>query len=57
MRNIFEEYGGPIIIVLVIVALIAIVGIIMATNGPVATQITQMIGGLFSKTGIPTPTP
>lgn len=61
MKVIFEEYSGIIIIGCVIVALLALVGILLASGGPVHDAFINLIDGLFSQTGIsaatPTPTP
>lgn len=52
MKSIFEEYGSTIITVMVIVALIAIVGVVVAANGNISTQFTAMITNLFNATGV-----
>lgn len=51
MKVIFEEYSGIIIIGVVIVALIAIVGLLLATGGPVHTAFVNMVNSLFEKAG------
>lgn len=56
MKVIFEEYSGIIIAAVAIIALVAIVGLLLATDGPVHTAFVDLIDGLFSKTNL-TPTP
>lgn len=56
MKVIFEEYSGIIITAVAIIALILIVGLLLATNGPVHTAFVDLVDGLFSQTGI-TPSP
>lgn len=56
MKVIFEEYSGVIIIGIVIVALIAIVSLLLATDGPVHAAFVNMVNGLLQKTGVATPT-
>ncbi|MEG0962420.1 MAG: hypothetical protein RSD28_07445 [Lachnospiraceae bacterium] len=52
MKVIFEEYSGVIIAAVGIIALIAIVVLLLATNGPVHTAFIDLITGLFSKASI-----
>lgn len=52
MKVIFEEYSGIIITAVGIVALIAILVLLLATNGPVHTAFTDLISTLFQKTKI-----
>lgn len=52
MDVILKEYSGIIIVAVVIIALIAIIGFLLATNGPVQNAFNDIITGLFSKTGI-----
>lgn len=52
MKVIFEEYSGIIITAVAIVALILIVGVLLATDGPVHTSFVNLINGLFSKTNV-----
>lgn len=49
MKVIFEEYSGIIITAVAIIALIAIIGLLLATNGPVHKAFVDMIDTLFSK--------
>lgn len=50
MEEIFKQYGAPIIIVSVIVALIVIFGIILSTNnGLILTQFNNLISQFFQK--------
>ena len=53
MEVIFEEYSGIIITAVAIIALIAIVGLLLATNGPVHTAFVDLIGTLFKQTKTP----
>ncbi len=53
MKVIFEEYSGIIITAFAIVALIAVVGLLLATNGPVHTAFVDLVEKLFSKVGLP----
>lgn len=50
MEEIFKQYGAPIIIVSVIVALIVIFGIILSTNnGLILQQFNNLISQFFQK--------
>lgn len=50
MEEIFKQYGAPIIIVSVIVALIAIFGILLNTNGGlILQQFNDLITKFFAK--------
>lgn len=50
MEEIFKQYGAPIIIVSVIVALIVIFGILLSTNnGLILHQFNQLIEQFFEK--------
>ena len=50
MEEIFKQYGTPIIIVTIIVALIAIFGILLASdNGPIMTQFSNLIKTFFEE--------
>ena len=50
MEEIFKQYGTPIIIVTIIVALIAIFGILLASdNGPIMTQFSNLIETFFEE--------
>ncbi len=51
MKVIFEEYSGIIIIGVVIVALIALVGLLLVDGGPVHNAFVNMVNALFSKAG------
>lgn len=51
MKVIFEEYSGIIITGVVVVALIALVGILLINGGPVHTAFVNMVNGLFQKAG------
>ena len=53
MKVIFEEYSGIIITAVAIVALIAIIGLMLATDGPVHESFTKVITQLFSEVGLP----
>ena len=46
MKEIFEQYGGAIITVIVITALVAIVMLLMKTDGAVAVAFKDMISQL-----------
>ena len=48
MEEIFKQYGAPIIIVTVIVALIAIFTFLMKDNGAIVQQFQQLITNFFS---------
>lgn len=52
MKVIFEEYSGIIITAVAIIALVVIVGVLLATNGPIHNAFVNLIDGLFSKTNI-----
>ena len=47
MKVIIEEYSGIIITAVAIIALIAVVGLLLATNGPVHTAFVDLIDKLF----------
>lgn len=50
MEEIFKQYGAPIIIVSVIVALIVIFGILLSTNnGLILQQFNNLITQFFAK--------
>lgn len=50
MEEIFKQYGAPVIIVSVIVALIVIFGILLSTNnGVIITQFNKLITEFFAK--------
>lgn len=50
MEEIFKQYGAPIIIVSVIVALIVIFGILLSTNnGAIIKQFNNLITQFFQK--------
>lgn len=50
MEEIFKQYGAPVIIVSVIVALIVIFGILLSTNnGAIITQFNNLITQFFQK--------
>ena len=55
MKVIFEEYSGIIITVVAILALVVIVGVLLATNGPIHNAFINLINGLFSKTNVVVP--
>ena len=52
MGVLFHEHGGAVIAVVVIVALIAILGIILATHGPFYDAIMGMLNFILNKVGI-----
>lgn len=52
MKVIFEEYSGIIITAVAIIALIAVVGLLLATNGPVHTAFVDLINNLFKQTKV-----
>lgn len=52
MKVIFEEYSGIIITAVVIIALIAVVGILLTTGGPVHTVFVDLINNLFQRASI-----
>ena len=49
MKVIFEEYSGIIITAVAIIALIAVVGLLLAADGPVHTAFVNLIKELFHK--------
>lgn len=49
MKVIFEEYSGIIITAVAIIALIAVVALLLATNGPVHTAFVDLIDTLFKQ--------
>ncbi len=53
MKVIFEEYSGIIITAVAIIALIAVVGLLLAADGPVHTAFVDLIGNLFKQTKMP----
>lgn len=52
MKVIFEEYSGIIITAFAIIALITVVGLLLASNGPVHTAFTDLIDTLFQKASV-----
>lgn len=52
MKVIFEEYSGIIITAVAIIALIAVVGVLLAVDGPVQKAFMDVINGLFSKSNV-----
>lgn len=48
MEEIFKQYGGPIITVLVIVALLAIMAVLLAVDGPVKNMFADLLNGFFN---------
>ncbi|MEY8391759.1 hypothetical protein AALA98_10350 [Lachnospiraceae bacterium 45-W7] len=53
MKVIFEEYSGIIITAVAIVALLAIIGLLLASNGPVHKAFADLIQGLFKEVKLP----
>ena len=53
MKVIFEEYSGIIITAVAIIARIAVVGLLLAADGPVHTAFVDLIGNLFKQTKMP----
>lgn len=51
MEQIFKEYAGPIIAVIVTVALAGIVTFLLATDGAVATAFQTLITNFVAKAG------
>ena len=49
VKVIFEEYSGIIITAVAIIALIAVVGLLLATDGPVHSAFVNLIKTLFEK--------
>lgn len=47
MEEIFKQYGGPIITVLVIVCLLAIMTLLLQTNGPVRDLFQNLMNQFF----------
>ena len=52
MKVIFEEYSGIIITAGAIIALIAVVALLLATDGPVHTAFVGLIDTLFKQTKV-----
>lgn len=52
MKVIFEEYSGIIITAVAIIALIAVVGLLLAAEGPVHTAFVNLINTLFAKASV-----
>lgn len=52
MDEIIKQYSGPIIAVVVVLALIAIVTILLTTNGAVATAFQNMLSSFIAKAGL-----
>lgn len=48
MEEIFKQYGGPIIMVLVIVAILAIMALLLAVNGPVKDMFDNLLKDFFN---------
>lgn len=57
MDEIFKQYGGPIITVTIIVALLVIVGALLGTNGPVRENFVELIDKFFRTVQIVEPAP
>ena len=50
MEKIFEQYGGVIVTVIAIIALIGIVTFLTkSSSSPLTSKITEAIGNLFTK--------
>jgi hypothetical protein len=49
MEEIFKQYSTPIIIAIVIVALIAIVSFLLASDGPVSDAFSGMLDSFIGK--------
>lgn len=47
MEEIFKQYGGPIITVLVIICLLAIMTLLLQTNGPVRDLFQNLMNQFF----------
>lgn len=47
MEEIFKQYGGPIITVLVIICLLAIMTLLLQTNGPVRDLFQKLMNQFF----------
>ena len=52
MKVIFEEYSGIIITAFAIIALIAVVALLLATDGPVHTAFVDLISDMFQKASV-----
>ena len=52
MKVIFEEYSGIIITAVAIIALIAVVTLLLATNGPVYKNFVDLVNALFTKASV-----
>lgn len=52
MKEIFQEYGGILITVVAIVALIAVITLLVQTNGVVHTAFKDLITGFIQKAGV-----
>lgn len=55
MEEIFKQYGAPIIIGIIVVALIAIFGTILSGDGYVAAQFKTLISTFMSKANLGAP--
>ena len=49
LAKIFEEYGGAIKTVVVLLLIIGIVVVLLATDGPVKTAFTDLLSSFFTK--------
>lgn len=49
MKEIFEQYGSVIIAAVAISALVAIIVMLLATNGVVATSFNNLIQNFFTR--------
>lgn len=51
MKEIIENYGGAILVFIVIIALIGIMGWLLTSNGVIAQQFQQLLDSFFSQAG------
>ncbi len=49
MKEIFEQYGSVIIAAVAISALVAIIALLLATDGVIADSFKNLIDGFFDK--------
>lgn len=49
MEEIFKQYSTPIIIVIVVLALLAIFGALLASGGPIADNFNSLVTSFFDE--------
>lgn len=49
MKALFEEYGSAILVFIVVIALLAVIVALLATDGPVQDAFSNLISDFFEK--------